>query len=659
MSMGEKWFQEFTMHLLAQTPRYLRRLLIAGDDVLVPALFFYRRKSDAIQVLTNNHFSAEQCRAVTEAIQVGALPPALPLPQQYFDLLLLAEPERLASDWTSYSHTLHEYGHLLVFCPNPRYWRCEPVEARGPTVEEVKKHAERLGLRVQAEWRAKDAAFLAAPRDSRGNILIENRLIPAVDEEARNDLACPLAAVLLVKKGYNPVAHAQACRQQGHPDHGYEILSMDLASGRPDSEARLPVELEKLYCLRELIQQAPVENLLDILTRAQSSFYSIIAQSPLLPEAYHLQAEVWRLAGNSDMADRLERCIRQVSKTAAPVSPPRARHWADPGGDIPPEWNPAKGPHNILFVLPPRPHYGLDVLYEGLCTILDQHQVIDFPSKPFLHGEINPHFAHYLCFFNRPALDASLDQILDLLKRGAIDCILYGDCERSLDASLGRSLINAAKNIPVFLIDELDEPANMREKTREYLGNIPIAGYFKREMLACGDYGPNAFPLPFAYPDTRIPFENPMPRARALFWAGHRRAGLRALYLDYLAEKENLPFNDKFPPHEYSRVLLDTRMGLNFFGSGFDTLRFWELPAHGCLILSERLPIRIPHPFRDGKEAVFFDDVTSLSQMIHYYLDHEEEAAAIAHAGRERLLQHHTASARARQLLAWIQHLLG
>ncbi len=73
------------------------------------------------------------------------------------------------------------------------------------------------------------------------------------------------------------------------------------------------------------------------------------------------------------------------------------------------------------------------------------------------------------------------------------------------------------------------------------------------------------------------------------------------------------------------------------------------------MLLSERLPIRVPLNFVDGETAVFFDDLGDLEEKLTYYLVRPDESAAVARAGHEHLKRHHTGAARARQLLGWIE----
>jgi len=118
----------------------------------------------------------------------------------------------------------------------------------------------------------------------------------------------------------------------------------------------------------------------------------------------------------------------------------------------------------------------------------------------------------------------------------------------------------------------------------------------------------------------------------------------------------DIDFDRRFPPREYNHQLQRNRIGLDIAGVGFDTVRYWEVPAHGCMLLAERRPTVIPHNFRDGETAVFFDDLPDLERKLEHYLTHPDECAAIAQAGRQYFMEHHTSTARARHLLGWIHH---
>ena len=66
-----------------------------------------------------------------------------------------------------------------------------------------------------------------------------------------------------------------------------------------------------------------------------------------------------------------------------------------------------------------------------------------------------------------------------------------------------------------------------------------------------------------------------------------------------------------------------------------------------------------PETIDHWETAVFFDDLPDLEAKLAHYLAHEDEAAAIAARGRALLLERHTSSARARQLLGRMAEVLG
>lgn len=136
--------------------------------------------------------------------------------------------------------------------------------------------------------------------------------------------------------------------------------------------------------------------------------------------------------------------------------------------------------------------------------------------------------------------------------------------------------------------------------------------------------------------------------------------GARCLQMSWLEKMLPLSatYGTPLTPSAYADRLQQHLMGISLAGNGFDTVRYWELPAHGALLLSERIPLAIPFDYEDGKHAVFFDTVQEAYEKGAYYLAHPDEALEIAQAGHAHLLAHHTGSARARQCLARIQQRL-
>jgi hypothetical protein len=183
--------------------------------------------------------------------------------------------------------------------------------------------------------------------------------------------------------------------------------------------------------------------------------------------------------------------LHALEALPAPVLPP-----APPEPESNFSW---PGAPRFLYMLHPRPHYGADVLYEGLCAALGDEAVEEWPYKPTLHGKQPEHLRNYPCYFNRRGEEWPDDAIAARLRQGYYTAVLYADCERELPAERTRALLQAAGSTPLVLIDPLDEFYDARPVVQAHLGIDGFQAYFKREMVRFHDYGRDTFPLPFAY----------------------------------------------------------------------------------------------------------------------------------------------------------------
>ncbi|MCC6488872.1 MAG: glycosyltransferase family 1 protein [Candidatus Hydrogenedentes bacterium] len=515
------------------------------------------------------------------------------------------------------------------------------------TVAEVGAQVDRAGL---AFYGTNDIA-----PETEGDMLESSATNAEVEKHAAGFL------LWAVHPKYNPLLHARALFNAGHPGWAYEVLDRVPNHLLREGEVRAAYQGERQLCVLAWDKVGDIDGRLGRFFQSQSMFYEAVYNAPRMELPYLCQAEFWRRIGNEDMAARLLRTIRHLSSlheierrltACCPVKDLRSVY------EEAPPWAAGAKPPRILYIMPLRPHYGIDVLYDGLCTVLGDQNVVEYPWKPTLHGERPTELAHYPCMFGRRGEKLEFPALLSLLREGAFNAILMGDIEQHVGHEAIRALLDAAAETPVFVVDQQDDPLNNLPGTLEFMGRPSVAGYFKREMLACHDYGPRTRPLPFAYADQKVPHILPVKRGHELFWAGHRQYGLRRVYLERVESIVGGVFDRKYTQEEYAQALRDSRIGLNIFGFGYDTVRYWEFPAHGCMLLAERLPIRVPHNFQDGESAVFFDDLPDLEQKLTHYLAHEDEVAAIALRGHEVLVRHHTASARARQMLGYMDELL-
>lgn len=85
--------------------------------------------------------------------------------------------------------------------------------------------------------------------------------------------------------------------------------------------------------------------------------------------------------------------------------------------------------------------------------------------------------------------------------------------------------------------------------------------------------------------------------------------------------------------------------------------RTFDIPAAGGFVLGSFRQALLWH-FEEGKEVVYFKEKEELKELISYYLDHQDERAAIAQRAQRRILAEHTYRHRMVELLSALQHLI-
>ena len=625
------------LNLLANLPDYLARIVVVGESCAAAGYLLKKRPGVRVRGAVSDSKHAQVASRILDAV-ISNFDEVASMPERDLDAMLLCNLEEGGYDvlvWLErLAPKLKSQGIVFVLFGEPAF-----AVPGAPSLAELDRK-------------------VVADLGERGFMVYQRWLLEDPEAPAEIHRGALLA---VVTPEYNPVMHARELLGANRPEAAYHVLDQIPAPYLTNPASRESVGLVKLEVLAAWLRLVQGHDQSNLLVRALSVFYERSDENPRNPAPYLAMAECWEWAGDLEMAGRLLRSIAHVAPSDAVIHQ-RDRLEALPRStsfpfETVPAWDGTRS-FRVLYLLHPRPHYGLDVLFDGLCACLGDENVVDYPWKATLHGGDIPEHGHYPCRFNRRGAGATLEEVCFALREKAFDFILFGDVEGSLPSGDLQAILNARGDCPVFLMDGLDEMGNFRNRVQQRLGLPEFAGYFKREMHRCVSYGPNTWPMPFAYSEELALHEPVGHRPHEFFWAGHRRFGQRRLYLETLEERYGWNLSTHYDQAAYQARIRDSRIGLNCFGMGFDTVRYWELPAQGCMLLSDRLPIHIPHNFQDGVHAAFFGDLEELLEKVDYYINRPEEAQDIAEAGRNHFKRYHTNRARAGQLLGRVERVL-
>ncbi len=351
----------------------------------------------------------------------------------------------------------------------------------------------------------------------------------------------------------------------------------------------------------------------------------------------------------------------------------------------------------ILWLVHLEPDYGESMLYDGLCKVLGDENMIDFPYKYTHHGQeekvanknvrhyldSNPTELHYLRGHYKPekpgysphysgpyewemnhsGIDYHYADILNMVNTCYFDLIVLAH-PRAIPIwfleQLFKDLGNVHEKAPIVMCDFEDYHELRFDIFQKFSINLAFkAAYVQNE--------PNVYGLPLCSPFINNP--------KYIIDDTHKtidvvaRWGLtHPLRQEVLNEIQQIQgiagvavANDgvvhtMLPHKEYLKEIASSKIGVSMGGHGNlnrNPNRHWEIPSYRTMMICEDPKINYSHPFEDKKHCALFDPKVrgDAKQKIEYYINHEDERQAIAEAGHEHLKKYHTTVARAKYFL--------
>ena len=321
----------------------------------------------------------------------------------------------------------------------------------------------------------------------------------------------------------------------------------------------------------------------------------------------------------------------------------------------------------ILFINTDEPDYLQDVLFSGLVKLLGSDNVVDYPWNCFFHLK-NRKYPKNLGFTSGSLFNSFINRFTSF---SSFDIAIVASAKPKCFAAYLNIMDKLSSSTPVIFVDGGDFSEIGGDLIRlkamhlyeDALKKRPFDMVFKREYLADCEYPSTVVPFPFGFNYSRSDFlETAQSFAYDVsFWAVESDA-IRTRALAMLEDRFDCRQNGtvrnqvfrkyKRKGKKYLQELQKCKIVLNFRGVGWDTLRYWEAPAIGRFMISQKPGIVIPGNFVEGKEVVFCkDDLSDLIDLCEYYLEHEDERELIAVNARKAARERHSDLVRSKYLL--------
>jgi hypothetical protein len=318
----------------------------------------------------------------------------------------------------------------------------------------------------------------------------------------------------------------------------------------------------------------------------------------------------------------------------------------------------------ILYISRNKSDYLQDILYTGLVKVLGISNVIDIPWNNKFHLNFKKYPRNMgLC------RNTILSSLFSRFRAKDFSLVIVASCHPDTLKSYRGLAHKIPKSVPVVFVDggdweevtgDLDRVGG-RELYEEVMSIRPFDYIFKREYIIGKSYEKNVHPLPFAFNFDRMPPLTGGFKYDVAFWAveSHpiRTEALNLIENEFDCKENGTVRNQVMKKYKrkgafYLQELASCRVSLNFRGAGWDTLRYWEVPALGGFMISQKPGIVINNNFEDKKDIVYCkDDLSDLLDLCEYYLNHDAEREAIARSALDKMKSYHTDAHRGEEVL--------
>jgi len=283
----------------------------------------------------------------------------------------------------------------------------------------------------------------------------------------------------------------------------------------------------------------------------------------------------------------------------------------------------------VLYINSHSADYVQDLTYSGLVKVLGLKSVVDYHwnKKYHIHYKKYPKDLGYTkgsffpSIFNRNIKD--------------VDAVILGASKVDCFETYIEIVDEISPGIPIIFVDGGDQSEIGKDLTiyerpelfEQAVSKRPFDFIFKREYLLEIKHENNVYPFPMSYNLDRMPGPLEGKKYDVSFWAVEsypiRTQALKLLEDKFDCKRNGTETNQQFSQYKrkglfYLQELAQCKIVLNFRGGGWDTIRYWEVPAMSTFMISQKSQIFIPNNFVDKESIVFCkDDLRILWTCVH------------------------------------------
>jgi len=289
----------------------------------------------------------------------------------------------------------------------------------------------------------------------------------------------------------------------------------------------------------------------------------------------------------------------------------------------------------VLFLTDPESDYGSSLLWRGLCNVLGENNVHDYPYKPSWHtpdvwhytkGSV-PHYPEIEGYTSpdkwiklSPAPPRTTDEVLQNLSSKQYDLLIFGSLRKGVQ-NTWNYLKNRVALPKTVICDHEDHDVLYASAVDTFRAVL----YIKREIFSHTVTVGNipVLPLPCSCGAVDVmPPGDPWALRDGVFLSCTLTHPSRQIALDALKSQNKGGLGACYEA-QYVAGLQQSRIGVSVRGHGVDSIRNWEVPFHGALLLTDTF-LAIPQDFTDGVDCIRYTQHASLGTIVEGLLRRDD-----------------------------------